>query len=74
MSTIVFEIEQDFIDLGSVLKATAICATGGEAKHLIVGGHVVVDGRVEQRRRRKLRAGSVVECRGQRVQLVTTQA
>jgi ribosome-associated protein len=47
--------------LGQALKAASIVGTGGEAKILIQAGEVRVNGEVETRRGRKLRAGDVVE-------------
>jgi ribosome-associated protein len=35
--------------------------TGGQAKQIIQAGEVLVNGKVETRRRRRLRAGDVVE-------------
>ena len=49
-----FEIDGDYIELFKLLKATNLCASGGEAKMLIEGGEVFVDGLVETRKRRKI--------------------
>jgi len=49
-----FEIEGDYIELFKLLKATNVCASGGEAKMLIEEGEVFVDGVVETRKRRKI--------------------
>ena len=47
--------------LGQALKACNVVGSGGEAKVLIQGGEVRVNGEVEKRRGRKLEAGDVVE-------------
>ena len=47
--------------LGQALKACNVVGSGGEAKVLIQGGEVRVNGEVERRRGRKLEAGDVVE-------------
>jgi ribosome-associated protein len=47
--------------LGQALKATNVVGSGGEAKVLIQGGEVRVNGEVERRRGRKLEKGDVVE-------------
>jgi ribosome-associated protein len=57
------------VELGAVLKAVGVCHTGGEAKHLVQGGHVRVDGAVERRRGRKLRGGETVEAKGRTVRV-----
>jgi ribosome-associated protein len=48
------------IDLDQFLKLTGAVATGGEAKLMIQGGEVMVNGEVETRRRKKLYAGDEV--------------
>lgn len=66
-----FKIEgEEFITLQSLLKATGLCGTGGEAKHAIVEGQVLVDGEVEIRRGKKIRAGQVVSFGGQEIRVV----
>ncbi len=47
--------------LGQALKASNVVGSGGEAKVLIQGGEVRVNGEVERRRGRKLEKGDVVE-------------
>ena len=49
------------ITLGQFLKVAGLVATGGEAKHLVVSGHVLVNGEMERRRGRHLSTGDVVE-------------
>jgi ribosome-associated protein len=52
--------------LDHFLKLSAGSETGGQAKVLIQGGYVKVNGAVETRRRRKLIVGDVVEVDGRR--------
>jgi len=47
--------------LDDALKLAGVASTGGEAKMLIQGGSVMVNGAVETRRKRKLVEGDVVE-------------
>jgi len=47
--------------LGQALKASNVVGSGGEAKVLIQGGEVRVNGELETRRGRKLEKGDVVE-------------
>lgn len=61
------EPTDDFIALQDFLKLTGMVRSGGEAKFLIQGGEVRVDGVVETRRRRKLRGGEVVELGGEQL-------
>ncbi len=50
--------------LDQFLKLNAIADTGGQAKMMIQGGEVKVNGEIETRRRRKLVLGDVVEVSG----------
>ncbi len=50
----------EFIELSALLKATGLCSSGGEAKALIAQGRARVDGKVELRKRCKIRKGQSV--------------
>ena len=65
VETIAFTLRTDIIDLLQLLKATGLCATGGEAKWVVEEERVRVNGEVEFRKRRKLKAGDTVELDGQ---------
>ena len=62
-------INTDFIKLDALLKFAGLCETGGEAKELIQGGAVKVNGEVCTMRGKKCRAGDTVELDGQTVQV-----
>ncbi|NDG03507.1 MAG: RNA-binding S4 domain-containing protein, partial [Synechococcaceae bacterium WBB_34_004] len=49
------------MQLDQFLKFQGLVGTGGEAKLLIQGGKVRVNGQIESRRGRKLQAGDRVE-------------
>ena len=51
----------EYITLDALLKATGLAGSGGEAKVLIADGAVRVNGEVDKRRGRKLRAGDLVQ-------------
>lgn len=70
MSTIVIELRGEYIELNQLLKLAGICDSGGQGKQLVAEGLVKVDGQVELRKTNKIRAGQVVECEGQRVEVV----
>lgn len=65
MERIEFKLRTPYIDLLQLLKATGLCATGGEAKWAVDEGRVTVNGEAESRRRRKLRIGDEVVVDGQ---------
>lgn len=56
--------KEETIKLDQFLKLAHIVQSGGEAKHLIKLGFVMVNGETEKRRGRKLRHGDVVEVEG----------
>lgn len=62
-----FALRGDHITLDALLKACGVAGSGGEAKLRIAAGEVSVNGEVELRRGRKLRAGDVVDVDGQRI-------
>jgi ribosome-associated protein len=66
-----FKLEgEEFITLQSLLKAGGLTDTGGAAKAAIVSGLVKVDGEVESRRGKKIRAGQSVSFNGQEIRVV----
>jgi ribosome-associated protein len=54
----------EYIKLDQFLKLAGIVETGGEAKHLIQSGQVLVNGTIETRRGRKLYHGDIVVFNG----------
>ena len=53
------------IRLDQFLKLVGLVLSGGEAKHLIQGGQVQLNGIVETRRSKKLASGDIVTFQGQ---------
>lgn len=66
----VSEEERATIRLDQFMKYVGMVGTGGEAKHLIQGGEVLVNGETETRRSRKLHNGDRVTFAG-RTEVVT---
>lgn len=65
-----FQLEgEEFIPLQALLKVAGLVDSGGAAKAAIVGGAVKVDGEVETRRGKKIRAGQLVSFQGQEVKV-----
>lgn len=62
-------IRGPFIKLGQVLKAARLVDMGSDAKDVIQGGQVKVNGETEVRRGRKLYPGDRVEYDGITVEL-----
>ena len=57
-------IRDEFIKLDSFLKFSGAVMTGGEAKELIQGGKVKVNGEICTMRGKKMRPGDVAEVYG----------
>ena len=55
-----FALEAEYIRLDDLLKLTGCVQTGGQAKVLIQGGAVYLDGEVCTMRGKKLRGGETV--------------
>ena len=63
-------IKTEFIKLDSLLKFAGMVGTGGEAKELISGGQVQVNGEVCTMRGKKIRPGDKVTLGGNTVSVV----
>ncbi|MFF0246168.1 RNA-binding S4 domain-containing protein [Streptosporangium sandarakinum] len=68
-----FELETDYIPLCDLLKYCAVTDTGGQAKHFIAEGNVMVDGEVETRKTCKIRGGQVVTGEGFEIRVVAAR-
>lgn len=62
-----FKIKSDYIELDNLLKVLNFVESGSEAKRLVQGGYVKVNGEPEARVRRKLKAGDKVSAAGKEV-------
>ena len=71
MQTVDFPLRGDHITLDALLKATGLASSGGAAKVAILSGAVRVNGGVEMRRGRKLRAADEIVVNDSRVVLRT---
>jgi len=69
-----FVLRGEYITLDALLKAANVCSSGGAAKLMIGDGEVSVDGEVETRRGRKLRAGQRVDVAGLSLRIETDPA
>lgn len=65
------EAAEETIKLDQFLKLAQVVESGGQAKQLIQSGMVWVNGVIEMRRGRKLRAGDVVVVDGEELVVET---
>lgn len=57
----VFNLKSEYITLIQLLKTMRIAQSGGEAQMLVEDEQVLLNGKVEHRKRAKLRDGDIVE-------------
>jgi ribosome-associated protein len=58
---IIAELETEFVELYKILKFEGLAESGGNAKQVISEGLVSVNGEVETRKRKKIRAGDQID-------------
>ena len=58
---IIAELETEFVELYKILKFEGLADSGGNAKQAISEGLVSVNGEVETRKRKKIRAGDQID-------------
>jgi len=58
---IIAELESEFVELYKILKFEGLAESGGNAKQAIQEGLVSVNGEVETRKRKKIRAGDQID-------------
>ncbi len=69
-----FRLDREFIELNVLIKLLALASSGGAAKAMVAEGLVMVDGEVETRKTRKLRAGQVVQVGDEEIRIVADSA
>jgi len=67
-------VQQQPIELYKVLKIGNLVNGGGEAKLAIAEGYVGLNGELEQRKRKKVYAGDIIEFNGQFLYVVCDEA
>lgn len=65
----IIKIRDEFIKLGQALKAAGLVESGVEAKIVIQNGEVLVNGRTELQRGKKLTGGEVISYNGQEIRI-----
>ena len=64
-----FELRGEWIALDDLLKVTGLASSGGAAKAMIADGQVKLDGVLETRKTKKIRAGQMVSLGGERIKV-----
>jgi ribosome-associated protein len=63
-------INSEPVELYKILKFENLVMSGGEAKHVIDEGMVILNGQVETRKRKKIFAGDIVEFGSERLKII----
>jgi len=63
------EISKEPIELFKLLKFEGMAESGGAAKSVIADGQVLVNGKVETRKRKKIVSGDMVEFRDEKIRV-----
>ncbi|MDB5124798.1 MAG: RNA-binding protein [Mucilaginibacter sp.] len=65
-----FKVTGDYIPLIQLLKAANLVQTGGEAQIVVTEGEVKYNGRIDYRKRLKVRKGDTVEFRNETIRVI----
>ncbi|MFA4910309.1 MAG: RNA-binding S4 domain-containing protein [Desulfobacteria bacterium] len=65
----VIEIAEEPIELYKILKFENMVGSGGEAKYAISEGQVLVNGKVETRKRKKIISGDIIEFKNEKIRV-----
>jgi len=63
------EITSEPVELYKILKFEGMTSSGGEAKLVIEQGQVLVNGKVETRKRKKIVSGDVIEFASEQISI-----
>jgi len=63
------EITTEPVELYKILKFEGMVASGGEAKSAIDAGQVLVNGKVETQKRKKIVSGDIIEFGSEKIRL-----
>ena len=63
------EISKEPVELYKILKFEGMVSSGGEAKSIIADGLVLVNGKIETRKRKKIVSGDIVELGKEKIRI-----
>lgn len=69
---IIAELESEFVELFKILKFEGLADSGAEAKQAVKEGLVKVNGEVETRKRKKIRAGDQIDFIDHHIEVIGT--
>lgn len=66
----IIKLKEDYIKLGQALKAAGLVESGVEAKFVIQDGLVLVNGKIEVQRGKKLIDGDLIEFDSHQIKII----
>ncbi len=66
----IVELKKEPVELCKILKFENLVMSGGEAKHVIAQGMVMVNSKIETRKRKKIYSGDIIEFQKIRLRVV----
>jgi len=63
------EISYEPIELYKILKFENMVESGGEAKAVVAAGHVLLNGKIETQKRKKIMAGDTIEFADEKIRV-----
>ena len=60
-------------ELYKILKFEGLTSSGGVAKHVIAEGEVLLNGKVETQKRKKIMSGDIIEFAGEKLHIQLAQ-
>ncbi|MEH6569893.1 MAG: RNA-binding S4 domain-containing protein [Halioglobus sp.] len=63
------EITKEPVELYKIIKFEGFAASGAQAKEAVASGHVLVNGAIETRKRKKIVSGDIIEYGNEKIQV-----
>ncbi len=63
------EIESEPVELYKILKFEGMASSGGEAKSVIAEGRVLLNGKIETQKRKKIVSGDIIEFNNEKIHI-----
>ena len=70
----IVEINREPIELYKILKFEGMIESGGQAKAVIAAGEVLLNGKIETQKRKKILTGDVIEFNQDRIRIELAEA
>jgi ribosome-associated protein len=70
----IVEITREPVELYKILKFEGMVASGGEGKGVVAAGQVLVNGKIETQKRKKIVAGDTIEFNNDRISIKLASA